>query len=361
VDLTFTILPDERGHAAASISYNEGLSAPRVTVIVPTLAADSVYEECLAALAAQRYREFECVIVDNSGEGRVREGGVTRPWLRVIREPRNVGFGAAVNHAIMSTSSTYVATLNDDAIPAPGWLEALVEVMESDPSVGMCASRIRFSGGRGLDSAGMLLAGDGSSKQRGHLAPLDQFQSPGEVFFPSACAAMYRRNMLDEIGLFDEEFFLYCEDTDLGLRARWAGWKCWYVPAAEVVHRYSHSAGRASPLKAYLVERNRIFVALKNLPLWMLWKAPAVSLARYFWHAFFLLRGRGVAAEYRQGGGNALSLAGYVLRAHGAALRRLPRLWASRKKIRKGSRITPREFAALARRYSISARQVAAL
>lgn len=355
------ILPDERSHETALIPYNKGLSAPRVTVIVPTLAADSVYEECLAALAAQSYREFECVVVDNSGESKVRCSGASRSWLRVIREPRNVGFGAAVNHAIVNTSSLYVATLNDDAVPAPGWLGALVEAMESDPSVGMCASRIRFSGGRGLDSAGMLLAGDGSSKQRGHLAPLDQFQSPDEVFFPSGCAALYRRDMLNEIGLFDEEFFLYCEDTDLGLRARWAGWKCRYVPGAEVEHRYSHSAGRASPLKAYLVERNRIFVALKNLPLSMLWKAPAVSVARYCWHAFFLLRGRGVAAEYWQKGGNALALAGYVLRAHVAAAKRLPELWASRAKIRKGARITPREFAALARQYSISARQVAAL
>ena len=72
--------------------------------------------------------------------------------------------------------------------------------------------------------------------------------------------------MLDEIGLFDESFFLYCEDTDLGLRARWAGWECGYVPGAVVEHRYSHSAGRASPLKAYYVERNRLYTVIKNFP-----------------------------------------------------------------------------------------------
>ena len=86
------------------------------------------------------------------------------------------------------------------------------------------------------------------------------------MLLPSASAALYRRAMLEEIGLFDEDFFLYCEDTDLGLRARWAGWKCIYVPGAVVDHHYSHSAGRASRLKAYYVERNRLFVAAKNFP-----------------------------------------------------------------------------------------------
>ena len=87
-----------------------------------------------------------------------------------------------------------------------------------------------------------------------------------EVLLPSGSAALYRRAMLDEIGGFDDDFFLYCEDTDLGLRARWAGWKCLYVPGAVVEHHYSHSAGRASPLKAYYVERNRLFVLVKNFP-----------------------------------------------------------------------------------------------
>ncbi len=87
-----------------------------------------------------------------------------------------------------------------------------------------------------------------------------------EALFPSGSAALYRRKMLEEIGGFDDEFFLYCEDTDLGLRALWAGWKCFYVADAIVEHRYSHSAGRASALKAYLVERNRLYVAIEEFP-----------------------------------------------------------------------------------------------
>src|SRR5689334_21572612 len=145
----------------------------------------------------------------------------------------------------------------------------------------MCASQVRLYGENQLDSAGMLIAGDGSSKQRGHLSPSKSFSEPEEVLLPSASAAMYRRAMLDQAGWFDDDFSMYCEDTDLGLRGRWAGWKCLYAPDAVVEHRYSHSAGRASPLKAYYVERNRLFVLVKNFPTVTLLRAPFVAFARY--------------------------------------------------------------------------------
>ena len=149
----------------------------------------------------------------------------------------------------------------------------------------MCASQVRLFGEPRLDSAGMLVARDGSSKQRGHGRLPEDFPVLEEVLMPSGSSALYRRSMLEEIGGFDDDFFLYCEDTDLGLRARWAGWKCLYVPGAVVEHHYSHSAGRASPVKAYYVERNRLFVLVKNFPGGMLLAAPlvaadAISVAR---------------------------------------------------------------------------------
>src|SRR5580704_12219013 len=125
----------------------------------------------------------------------------------------------------------------------------------------MFASQVRMSDTSTLDSAGMLIARDGSSKQRGHGEPPQDFAADSDTLFPTGSAALYRRKMLEEIGLFDERFFLYCEDTDLGLRARWAGWKGAYVAGAVVDHAYSKSAGRASALKAYYVERNRFYTA----------------------------------------------------------------------------------------------------
>src|SRR5260370_4683649 len=114
--------------------------------------------------------------------------------------------------------------------------------------------------------------------------------------------------MLEEIGLFDESFFLYCEDTDLGLRARWAAWECLYVPDAVVEHRYSHSAGKASGLKAYYVERNRLFLAVKNFPIPDLLLAPFYSAIRYFWHFVFAMQGRGKAADFQREGNSSAKL-----------------------------------------------------
>lgn len=320
---------------------------------MPTLAAGEVLEACLRALESQTLDEYEVIVIDNSGKGLVK---ASSPYVRVIANQRNVGFGAAVNQAFRASSARYLATLNDDAVADPRWLETLLADAEAHPATGMFASEVRLAGTGTLDSAGMSIAADGSSKQRSPTALVD-----AEALLPSGSAALYRRAMLDEIGLFDESFFLYCEDTDLGLRARWSGWGCRYVPGAVVEHRYSHTAGRASPLKAYYVERNRLYTILKNFPVRMLFVAPFASIARYFWHMAALVSGRGKAAEYRDEGHSAAKLPWLVARAHVAALFRLPKLWTDRRRIRTTRRITTAEFCALLKRHSITVRQVAAL
>ena len=325
---------------------------PTVTVVVPTLAADETLAECLDSLARQTFRDFEVIVVDNSG----RKAVEPRHGVRVISNNKNVGFGAAFNQAFHASSAAFLAILNDDASPHPEWLESLLGAVEARPDVGMCASRVLLAADGRLDSAGMLLCGDASSKQRGHLEAPEKYPRRQEVLLPSGSAAFYRREMLEEIGLFDESFFLYCEDTDLGLRARWAAWECLYVPDAVVEHRYSHSAGNASALKAYYVERNRLFVAVKNLPWPDLLSAPFYTLARYFWHAAYAFQGRGKAADF-QGAAGQLPI--IVLRAHLAMLARFPALWKARRKMKR--RFTPKQFRRLIRRFSISPRQVAAL
>jgi GT2 family glycosyltransferase len=165
--------------------------------------------------------------------------------------------------------------------------------------------------------------------------------------------------MLEEIGLFDESFFLYCEDTDLGLRARWAGWECLYVPDARIEHRYSQSSGKASALKAYYVERNRLYVIFKNFPLVDLPLVPFYAMSRYWWHFIYALGGRGKAAEFRREGGSVLRLPWYVLRGHFELLARFPEVWGQRRGLKR--RLTTKQFRRLIRRYSISPRQVAAL
>lgn len=336
---------------------------PRVTVVVPTLAADQALEDCLDSLERQSMRDFDVIVVDNGGGAPARVHA--RRNVKLISNDRNLGFGAAINQGIHASESPFIATLNDDAVAQPEWLEALTRAIAERPEIGMCASRILLApeGGQSaaprLDSAGMLVSADGSSKQCGHLEAPENFARRKHVLLPSGCAALYRREMLDEIGLFDESFFLYCEDTDLGLRARWAAWECVYAPGAVVEHRYSHSAGAASPLKAYHVERNRLYLLVKNFPARMLWSAPFYSLVRYFWHLVYAGRGQGAAAEYRKGVKAGPSLPRLVVRAHVDLLRNLPRLWRERKKIRR--RLTPKQFRKMLKQYSISPRKVAAL
>jgi GT2 family glycosyltransferase len=300
-------------------------------------------------------------IVDNSGRHLVRERLGDCAGVSVIDLPRNLGFGAAVNEGWRRSESPLLATLNDDAVAHSDWLAAMVRAMEANPEAGMCASQVRLYGEDQLDSAGMLIAGDGSSKQRGHLYPCACFGKREEVLLPSGSAAIYRRTMLDQVGCFDDDFFLYCEDTDLGLRARWAGWKCLYVPNAVVEHHYSHSAGRASALKAYYVERNRLFVLIKNFPAAMLARAPFVTLARYAWHLVSMLRGRGAAARFREEGNAALGMVLAVIRAHWGAARHARTLWRKRKQIRRSARLSAGEFRRLLRANAITAREVAEL
>jgi GT2 family glycosyltransferase len=330
-----------------------------VTVVIPTLSADARLRECIDSLERQTRQVFEVIVVDNSGQGRVRRNGVGRGAC-IIENQRNEGFGCAINQGIAASRAPFIATLNDDAVAHPRWLEALLDAIDRRPDVGMCASQVRLFGEDRLDSVGMLVARDGSSRQRGHGRPPSDFPVAEEVLFPSASAALYRRAMLDRIGGFDSDFFLYCEDTDLGLRARWAGWKCLYVPDAVVEHHYSHSAGRASPLKAYYVERNRLFVVLKNFPMPMLIAAPFVSLWRYCWHVRFLLQGRGSAARFRAEGNAGPLMLWYVFKAHAAALADAGRLWQRRRAVQREARITQAVFQHLVRSHAVSAKRMAA-
>jgi GT2 family glycosyltransferase len=334
-----------------------------VTVIVPTLIGGEPLGCCLRSLESQTLTRFEVIVVDNSGANLVNAAFLkeTGSRARVISNPGNAGFGAAVNQGIEASSTPFVATLNDDAEAAPHWLEALIAAAEAHPEAGMFASCVMLGKTGTLDSAGMLLASDGSSKQRGHGENPERFSQSADALFPSGSAALYRRKMLDETGGFDGDFFLYCEDTDLGLRARWVGWKCVYVPEAVVEHRYSASAGRASALKAYYVERNRLYTVIKNFPLGMLLWAPFASLVRYAWHMVALAAGQGKTGEYRAGGHDTLLLPFLVFRAHVVTLLRLPRLLKERHQLIAARKISVAEFLALAARHSISLRRVATL
>ena len=309
---------------------------------------------------AQTIKEMEIVIVDNSGNHEVTKAKPAELNVRILEMPTNIGFGGAINAGFATSNAEYLATINDDARASPQWLEKLVEAMDKTPSLGCCASSVRLAETGALDSAGMLIARDGSSKQCGHGEPAEAFFQLQEVLLPSGSAAIYRREMIKETGGFDADFFLYCEDTDLGLRACWAGWKCRYVPEAIVEHSYSQSAGRASALKAYLVERNRLRLIVKNFPLMELLLAPFATIIRYGWHVSDVWGGSGKAREFAAAH-SGFQLVWLAAKAHLALLPALPKLLQQRSAIRRQARIPTSEFRQLLKRHSISLRQVAAL
>jgi GT2 family glycosyltransferase len=335
------------------------LPPPRVTVIIPTLLAGKPLARCLGCLSSQTYKDFETIIVDNSGT-KAAAGFATPPLVRVLENPKNLGFGAAVNRGIEDRQSELLCTLNDDAYPASDWLESLVRAAETHAEAGMFACQIRLASRPGqLDSAGLGIYADGTTKQRGHREPARNYSEVEEVLIPSACAALYRRSLLDRVGVFDADYFLYCEDTDLGLRARLAGWKCLYVPQAIVDHDYSVSSGRASRLKAYYVERNRLWTVIKTFPVALWVFVPAYSLWRYLLHFWALLTGRGLAAEFTRDGEKWWRLVLIVGSAHAHALSHLPALLTKRRRVRASATLGARAFWKLLRRHYASASQIA--
>ena len=332
---------------------------PRVTIAIPTLLGGPILQNCLNALSLQSFPDFEVIVVNN---GNPDSGEVVVPAgiaCRILAPGSNIGFGAAVNLAIQASASEFVACLNDDAEPDQHWLERLVEALDNAPDAGMCASRIQLFGTSRLDSAGIVICGDGSSKQRGQLQPSADWAVSGDALLPSGCAGFYRRRMLEEIGLFDENFFLYCEDTDLGLRARWAGWQCRYVADAVVNHHYSNSAGAFSELKAKYVERNRLWVAIKNFPASRLVLVPLVSLLRYVWQLNAIRTGRGASAGFVRAGHSIGDTVAIVWSAYWETVVHLPELLRKRALCRSHHRIRPAEFCGLMDLHRISARDLA--
>jgi len=133
-----------------------------------------------------------------------------------------------------------------------------------------------------IDKAGHLIYWDGQNRGRGTMEmDAGQYDRSEETLWPDACAALYHRRVFEETGGFDESFFAFGDDADLGMRARLLGWKAWYVPEAVVHHRHSATAGAYSPLKVMLVERNRILLAIKNFALPLLIANPYWSIRRF--------------------------------------------------------------------------------
>ena len=248
---------------------------PLVSVVVVTWNGLAHLRRLLPPLLDQRLpggAGFEVLVVDNAsrdGTGAYLTGLAARERrLRLLFNPRNEGFAGPNNLGFDAARGRYVATLNNDTVPQPGWLAALVEVAESDPRAGSVASRMVFDHAPGLiQSAGITIDRAAIAWDRLVGRPLAEGErAPIEVFGASAGGGPYRRTMLRELGGFDRRYFMYLEDVDLAWRARLAGWRAFSAPAAVVRHAHSASAGEGSPLKNWHLGRNKVWVTAKCYP-----------------------------------------------------------------------------------------------
>lgn len=332
---------------------------PLVTVIIVTLNNLNLLRNCLRSLFAQDYGAIEIVVVDNgSDEDVCGMLAAEFPEIRMVRLDKNYGFAGGNNRGIETAQGKYIALINNDAVAAPQWISSLVATAEFDANIGAAASII-IDGNQPevLDSCGVGIALDGMSRQAMRGMPVPQLTQPAKVLLFSGCACLLRMEALNDVGLFDEDFFAYCEDTDLGLRLRRAGWKIVVAPGAYVHHYYSMTGGKFSLQKVYWVERNHLWVAIKNFPWFLLAVVPFVTAWRYFVQAYFILKGIGELNKFTEDN-NLSSILSTYLRAYIDMFKKLPAMLEKRRSFRKKQQLGSIDMFNLVWRFRLSIKEI---
>lgn len=248
-------------------------SYPPVSIVIVNFNGRRLLAECLESVRCQTYPNREVIIVDNgstddSSEWLRREF----PEVRLVVLPANRGFAGGCNAGIQAATGQFVVTLNNDVRLEPTWLEEMVRLARQRPDVGMVAAKMLYARSPNLvDSAGICLdrAGMAWHLQGGSWHGLSEVEH--EVFGPCAAAALYRRELFDDVGVFDDDFFCYLEDVDLAWRAQAAGWRCAYNPRARAFHHHSSTAVEDSPFKRFHLGRNKVWLIAKNYPTPAVW------------------------------------------------------------------------------------------
>lgn len=303
-----------------------------VTVIIIAFRTMDVLPRCVAALSSQSMPPGRVRILDNGGSDsseRIQElttAAFPTGRCEFLRLRENIGFAAANNRAIAMCDTEFVALLNPDAFPHPDWLGKLLAAAERHPEVAALGSRQMIEGQPAIvDGTGDAYHVSGLSWRTGHGRPLrEEDLVEREIFSPCAAAALYRRSALLEVGGFDEDFFCYFEDVDLGFRLRLAGYKCLYVPDAIVDHVGSASTGgKRSDFAVYHGHRNLVWCFVKNMPNPLFLPLLIAHLAQSMLLGFvFLARGQGAT----------------FFRAKWHAVKKIAQFWKKRRSIQRSRR-----------------------
>ena len=267
----------------------------QTTIIIPNYNGLKFMEPCFEALNKQTVKDFKILVVDNGST----DGSVE--WLKerripTIFLPENTGFTGAVNVGIRAADTPYVLLLNNDTEVDPDYVEAMERAIGRSEKIFSVSGRmIQMYDPFLMDDAGDMYSVLGWAYQRGVGRPVNRYGKPRRVFFACAAAAIYRRQVFDEIGLFDEMHFAYLEDIDVGYRARLYGYENLYCPDAAVYHAGSGTSGsRYNSFKVRLAARNNVYLNYKNMPGWqLLLNSPFLLAGVLVKYAFFAKKGFG--------------------------------------------------------------------
>ena len=270
-----------------------------ISIIIPTWNSGSTLPKTLKKLVHQTFRNFEVIIIDN-GSATFNQKQIEQDWqsliLKVIPLKKNMGFSYASNISAQNAKGEWLAFLNADAFPAPDWLESFMAAQKEYPHAGAFGSLILQDAHPNLvDSAGDVYNMSGIAwKGYGGYPVTEVPSNPRRVFAPCAAAAFYRRDVFLKIGGFDEGFFSYFEDVDLGFRLNLYGYQCIFLPDARVRHVGSTSTGKDSDFALYHYHRNFIWSYIKNMPGALFWLyLPFHILANLIFFLKYLMKGRG--------------------------------------------------------------------
>jgi GT2 family glycosyltransferase len=252
-----------------------GYGTPLASVVIPNWNGAQHLPVCLDALRTQTYPHIEVILVDNgSTDGSQTLVAEQYPEVRLVALDRNLGLTGGNNAGFHAARGEILISFNNDTEAHPRFVEALVTALQEHPEAGMAAAKMLLFDRRDmLHSAGDGYGVDGIPFNRGvWQRDQGQYDEPGWIFGGCGGAVAYRRSMLDEVGLrtaaswavFDESFFMYCEDVDLNWRSQLAGWRCWYTPEAVVYHKLSATGG--GPIASFHTGRNTLHVIAKNYP-----------------------------------------------------------------------------------------------
>ncbi|HUO43450.1 MAG TPA: glycosyltransferase family 2 protein [Burkholderiales bacterium] len=302
--------------------------AASVAVVVVNWNGGELLARCLRALAAQTVQPKKILVVDNaSSDGSCERVAENFPQVILLRQEKNLGFAAGNNVAVRAAGDCdWIALINPDAFAEPGWLEALLTAAHEHPECSFFGSRMLMADAPELlDGVGDVYHISGLVWREGHGTPATgAYREEKEIFSPCGAAAMYKRAAFVEAGGFDEDYFCYVEDVDLGFRLRLLGHRCLYVPQSVVLHKGSALTGKRSDFSIYYGHRNLVWTFVKNFPGGWFWIYLPLHLAMNFAALLWF------------------SLAGHakpIWRAKLDALKGLSGIWSKRRFIQRGKRI----------------------